>query len=132
MTSTTQPAAGPVSTDIWADFPNNYPRTDPADCKPWCRDRTTGHIEYRDGGSEQECSTEGTELTLTLGDEVDFGSGDMRPDYLHTYLWYMKSQGVTVNLSHHEDSGPVMTPVEARQLGEELIRLADLAEAAER
>lgn len=126
MSATVEPDP---TTDVWENFPDNYPHTDPADCQPWCHARRTGrgHLAYR-AGSEQECSTDFDDLTLTLGDEVDFGEGDMRPDYLGVYLWYMKSEGVTVNLSHHEDSGPRMTPAEARQLAEELIRLADLAE----
>lgn len=126
-TTTTAPSTTPA---IWADYPNNYPRTDPADCQPWCHARAgRGHLAGP-GESDPECSTDLTEVRL--GKEVDYGRGEMRPDFVHAYLWYAKPEGVTVNLSHHEDVGPAMTPAEARQLAEVLIRLADLAEAAGR
>lgn len=126
---TTSAAQPPEPTSLDADAGVDWsPRTDPAQCRPWCPDREQGHTPI----FADHCSTRPTMLTLSLGQPIDYGEGDMQPNFVEVYLWQDVGEDVTVNLAHHEDEGPLMTPAEARQVGEELIRLADLAEAAER
>lgn len=112
------------ATVIDTDDPEfGLPRTDPAQCRPWCPDREQGHTPI----FADHCSTRPTLLTLSLGQPIDYGRGETGPDFVDVYLWQDVGEDVTVNLAHHEDEGPMMTSSEARQLGEDLIRLADLA-----
>lgn len=100
-------------------------RTAPADCMPWCHSRATGHWP---AGHPAECSTEGEQMMLPLGPPVEADEGEDPTDFLHTYLWSNDEQGVTVNVSHQDLTGLVMTTTEARVLAATLVRLADLAE----
>ena len=84
--------------------------------------------------SAGRCSTFADEIPLSPGEPVlmegEEGSPTAVtvPDFVRVYLWYEPAEGVTINVSHHEDPGPVMTVPEARQLAALLLRLVDLAD----
>ncbi len=93
-------------------------------CAPWCVDHEAGHLR----STADDCYSESERLTLSLGAPIETDDDEDPPDFVETYLWKSSDEGVTVNVSHHEETCLVMTVEQARQLADPLFALVALAE----
>jgi hypothetical protein len=98
----------------------------PVQCAPWCEDGD-GHTNARHV-DDQWCSSTENRVSLTRTPMVLLCDDSWRLDYVTTYLVRDAYEvGARINLSRGEDAGVYLTPDEARELGETLIRLAEQA-----
>ena len=102
------------------------PHLPPVVCEPWCKDGS-GHTDAHFPGDQWCTSEDEARVPLTREKLVEVESDQWELDYLAVYASREREGRPYVNLHRGEGLGVQMTPEEALELGEALIRFGRMA-----
>lgn len=116
----------PEATTTRTGHPTRSTPIPPVTCEPWCYDGN-GHTDAT-SMADQLCFTDEIRVPLTREKLVQMIDDSWALDFMQVYAAREAEGRAHAVLSHGDLNGVELTPQEARQLGEALVRFSDMIE----